>query len=434
MKDKRVKIIWGLALVLIIVVVSTFFYKVYYHKKIDILKVELKDENILLKLSDDGACSLDDKTYVKSNEKDCILPFKEDIKAIYLKNKYDVVNEIKYNSNLAIVDSIDISNKDIYLAIGGTEKINYSIKSKGKVSPTITSSDVNVASIDENGLVKGMGNGNATITIKALNKEEKVNVLVTDFITVRPPTYNFDREYIGCNMYTKEQNDLLDKILENRVNKGGYLTRAGAVEAVRFFALEFPYRVAYFSENGRLDTYGVTSKVDGEGRYYHKGLYLNESRYANVTPTMHGPGTWGCQIYSNPSHGYRANGFDCSGFISWIIHQAGFENEDIGAGVSSYQDMTDLGVRKNLVEALNNNTLKVGDLLSGKGADGGHIAFVAGKKGDEYYVAESLWFGTGYFGSLIRTYQKDELPNYFYWQVDMDSYYKQDGNLTDYWM
>ena len=29
---------------------------------------------------------------------------------------------------------------------------------------------------------------------------------------------------------------------------------------------------------------------------------------------MHGPKPWGCQIYSNPSGGYRANGFDCSGF------------------------------------------------------------------------------------------------------------------------
>ena len=77
-------------------------------------------------------------------------------------------------------------------------------------------------------------------------------------------------------MYTKEQNDLLDEILKDRINDAGYKTRAGAVEAARFLSLEFPYRIRYFSENGR----GNTNKVEGEGRYYQVGLYLDESRFS----------------------------------------------------------------------------------------------------------------------------------------------------------
>ena len=42
----------------------------------------------------------------------------------------------------------------------------------------------------------------------------------------------------------------VDDILEYKINKAGYLTRAGVVEAMRFITLDFPYRVNYFYENG----------------------------------------------------------------------------------------------------------------------------------------------------------------------------------------
>jgi len=69
-------------------------------------------------------------------------------------------------------------------------------------------------------------------------------------------------------MFFKDYNDLLDEILMNRINKVGYKTRAGV-------------------------------KIDEKGRYYHTGLFLDESRYNNTS--------------------MRKNGFDCSGFISWMI-------------------------------------------------------------------------------------------------------------------
>lgn len=54
------------------------------------------------------------------------------------------------------------------------------------------------------------------------------------------------------------------------------MSRAGVAEAARFLTLEFPYRIGYFNENGRLAN---PPKVDCEERYYHKGLYLHSSRF-----------------------------------------------------------------------------------------------------------------------------------------------------------
>ena len=58
--------------------------------------------------------------------------------------------------------------------------------------------------------------------------------------------------------------------------------------------------------------------------------------------------------------------------------------------------MTDLGEMKVLSEAIDNHTLKVGDLLSGGdgylASTGGHIALVAGITDDYFYVAEELGY------------------------------------------
>ena len=131
----------------------------------------------------------------------------------------------------------------------------------------------------------------------------------------------FDKEELKCGIYSKEENDLLDKILKDRINDAGYKTRAGAVEAARFLSMEFPYRIRYFSENGREATNGV----QGEGRYYNEGLYLDESRFVNIKKPLRGPQPWGCQLWSDPSEGYRANGLDCSGFVSWAFLNGGFD-------------------------------------------------------------------------------------------------------------
>lgn len=54
------------------------------------------------------------------------------------------------------------------------------------------------------------------------------------------------------------------------------------------------------------------------------------------------------------------------------------------------------------------------------------------KKDNNYYVAESLWKNDSY-GVITKTYTEKSLKSNFYWQIDMDNYYLEDGNYTEFW-
>ena len=136
------------------------------------------------------------------------------------------------------------------------------------------------------------------------------------------------------------------------------------MEAARFLTLEFPRRISYFGENGRL-TLSNGLNIDGEGRYYKEGLFLNDSRYENISKSMYGPKTWGCVMYSSPNSKSMPNGLDCSGFVSWAFINAGLDIGDIGAGITPAKDFTDIGKKIYINNSIENNRIVVGDLLSG---------------------------------------------------------------------
>lgn len=332
--------------------------------------------------------------------------------------------------------SFNVFNEEIYLALNDTKKIEYELEidSNYEEPLIIKSENENIASVDELGLVTAKNIGSTTIELKIKDESRKILVIVTDLINKMPEKYDRNKSILPCNKYNEEQNNLLDKILKNRVEEAGFSTRAGVLAAARFLTLEFPYKIGYFSENGRANKNGYTNYVDGEGRYYHEGLYLHKSRFVNIKKSMYGPNIWGCPIYSYVSEGTRRNGFDCSGYIAWVLLNGGFNPGDIGAGISNVlTDMTDLGEKKSLTNSLNNNELKAGDLLSGPNLTGGHIAMVIGLKENKIYVTECLWGSIGY-GAIISTYSKESLKNNFKWHIDMDSYYKEEGNYTEYWV
>ena len=432
MKNKKIVILF---FILLINIISYCFIKKYFYKN-SVNNIFINDKDkiiILLKDNTKTYCSLDNINWVLSNNSMCSFDFNENNKYIFLKNKYGYKIKLYNRYNLSSIKEFNIKNNKIYLAIGGNEKIDYYLDSITNKDDKISfrSLDNDIATVDEFGKVFGNSVGNTKILIELENYSFEVNVIVTDLIVNKPSDYNYKKEYISCNEFSEFDNDLVDEILLNRINKVGISTRASVVEAARFMTMEFSRRIPYFAENGRL----TMNNIDAEGRYYKSGMFLNESRYKYIDKSMHGPKSWGCNMYSFPVDRVIPNGLDCSGFVSWAFINGGFEVGDIGAGITPVKDFTDLGKKINIKTSIENNKIIVGDLLSGKFANGGHIAIVIGINNGYYYIAESLYEDNHtYYGVIARKYSFNELSNYFSWHIDMTDLYKIDGILTDYWI
>lgn len=394
-----------------------------------------KDKNILPFSYECILKSSDEVISVKTNNNICkvSLSIPNDYKII-LKGIYN--ESIEYNLLDYIDNRLDFSFTEdiIYLTIGEGKKIEYISENilDNKNVYSFYADDENIAKIDENNNVIGLSNGETLLHEK--DSEKTVKVIVTDLITkAMIPTER--KKIVPCNIYSDEENKLLDEILKNDVEIAGYGTRAGAVAAARFLTLKFKYRIPYFYENGRINDSGI-NKADGEGRYYHTGLYLSESKKDDISVSFSGPAIWGCPLRNwedDPYFGYKEgylmpNGLDCSGFVSWALVNGGFDPGDIGAGETpdAYQ-MTDLGEFVKLTEeVLDSNIIKAGDLFN----YWGHISIIVGIKDGVYYVAESL---PNFDGVDLRIYNKEEALDMFRYVVLMDSYYKDDGNYTEYW-
>lgn len=347
-------------------------------------------------------------------------------------NNYKIL--VKSQDKIIEIDGstiLDVTFKKhyYYMAIGESIKLDY--KSTGISKPTIVlKSDNDYASVDKN-TITAKKKGKSIITVDGLESKEKVNILVTDLINKAPKEYNYDRDYLKCNAFTEKEAKLLDKILADRVKTKGLGTRAGVVEAARFLTLNFPYRIKYFSENGRMHGYNY---VDGEGRYYHKGLYLSYDKTNDIEYTDKGPNPWGCTIFSKPSKGYRANGLDCSGFTTWVLYNGGFDVGDLpakGTG-GGYDNLNQYGEEVFLnSENSASKDIKAGDLLGEVTVSEGHSAIIIGVDDNYYYVAESLWISP--LGVNVNKYKKEDLYKSFETVNLMDSYYKDDGNYTSMW-
>ena len=283
------------------------------------------------------------------------------------------------------------------------------------------SDDNNVVRVVGDKLI-GTGVGKASVKYNC----ETIEVEVTDMISA--PIIDENKPLVPCGQFSKEDNEFLDAILKSRVEEAGFGTRAGAVAAGRFLLLQFPYHMKYFAENGRLGKGEGT--CDGEGRYYHYGLYLNEYKVEkeNITKIVKGPAPWGCPIYSYPAGFNQYNSLDCSGFVTWCLYNGGHDPGDIGAGPSDdAYECSDLGEWKTIDEE-NLKNCKVGDLF----AENGHISILIGKNNGLYYVAES----NSYIDIRVRVSTAEELiASDFYAIIDMDEFYNhKDGNLTDFWL
>lgn len=319
-----------------------------------------------------------------------------------------------------------------FLALNGKKKIDFIFDYPDDFDKTISlvSDNENVVKI-ENGILYGIGVGTSTITATLTDGNTKnYQIQVTDLIV--PPTLNKNKSYLPCERYTEDEAILLDKILESRVKEMGEGSRGGVLAAARFLTLEFPYTIGYFNENGRLNGHGYRPYIDGEGRYYHKGLYLSKSKYKSIVKsTKTGPKMWGCKLYDNFVNRYKANGFTCSGFITWAMYNGGFETGDVGAGDYKQfnDDLSDLGPHKKITqEYMKSGNYKVGDFI----ARNGHAALIIGISDTTIYTAESL-------PPKLKVYTYERYkgivndPNLTYVIEMSDIYPNGDGITTDMW-
>ena len=374
-------------------------------------------------------------SWVKAKKNKCTLDLEGNDYVIYLKNSYEnVVKVASKEVELNKIKNLSFDKKDYYIAVKGTENFKLDFEKYGFDNEEVkfTISDENCLKIEEHKFI-GLKEGNVKVTATIGNKSVETNVHVMSSLVVPNIDKNKKKEYIPCEAYTEEDEKLLDATLKDRVNTAGYQTRAGVVAAAIFLGLEFEYRIPYFFESGRLVNHSGARHVDGEGRYYHEGLYLTKANYAELEPgaTYVGPKPWGCKLKNGTSkYGYTAgkmypNGLDCSGFISWTLLNGGFDVGDVGAGdnLNRDDDLYDLGERRTLtMDMLNGDEIKPGDLI----AYWGHMAMVIDRDKDHIYIAESLPMTKGV---VIKKYTKSHAKKIFVNVMLMDSVYKSDGNL-----
>jgi len=401
---------------------------IYYDEKTKVatLKITLNDTLI----NNKRYCYIDEKVVVTGNS--CLITTTTDNKKIEILNDFNFKKEIYITDYINKVLVFEMPDK-IYLAKGDTYQLNIVVDSFSDEKLSYeTSSDV--VTISDELVITGKKDGTAKVNVTYLNETKEIEVVVSSLIVDAPKHFNYKKSYLKCNRYSKSEADLLDEILEHRINTAGYKTRAGVVAAARFLSLEFPYRIDYFFENGRASDTGV-NYADGEGRYYHKGLYLHSSKFSSIKKSFAGPAIWGCPLMNYEDaliwkpNTFMPNGLDCSGFVTWALLNGGFDVGDIGAGETPQPNqLTDVGERVKVTkELMESGKVKPGDLINWWG----HIGIIIGiDENETYYVAESL---DSYFGLVVKEYKKVDMPDSWTFIMLMDDVYKQDGNLTNIW-
>lgn len=431
------KIVITLVAIIILITVTT----IYIMRPIKIKKIlyitNEKEITAVIELKGNlknSTCAYNGTTNkIENNTCKIIIPNEE--AEITIESKFHT-KKITLNPNINKIIDLTLNTEKVYLKTNEEKEITFSLDKLGNPEENITliSSDDAIVKTENNKII-GISSGQTKVIVKIEDITKEIDVTVTDLITT-PIWKGQDKSLLPCNIYTEEEANLLDKYLEYEIETAGYQTRAGAVAAARFLTLEFKYRIPYFYENGRINNTGV-HKADGEGRYYKKGLYLSESKKNNIIASWKGPAIWGCPLRNledEPQYGFtmgamKPNGLDCSGFVSWTLVQAGFDPGDVGAGESEGYQLTDTGKFTRLSKSLlDSGKIKVGDLFN----YWGHISILIGINGDDLYIAESLP-PKKFDGVTVKHYTKSNVMNTFDYVVLMDNFYKEDGNLTNYW-
>lgn len=375
---------------------------------------------------------INDNNWQHIDNNSCKIKIDNEDKYIYIRDKNDIGEKINIADYISCIAKIDIKNKDLKLVTNEKKQIGTNLRTIGTPDKTLlyNSEDENIAKV-ENDEIIAINDGKTTITVSDnYGNIEVMNIEVTSLITL--PQINNKKPFISNKQYTQEEAKTLDEYLFYQIDEAGYKTRAGVVAAARFLSLEFKYRIPYFVENGRLTHFNHQRPYcDGEGRYFHRGLYLSTDKFEDIEKSVAGPAMWGAYIREwSEDNGIIKNGLDCSGFVCWCLINGGFDElGDIGGGLSEgLPTLSDYGVSQRItMDLLESGSVKAGDLI---GYDG-HIGIIIGIDDKHVYVADTLYHSKGLWAT---EYTYRELVNSDFTHIyDYTEIYKEEGNYTNMW-
>lgn len=366
----------------------------------------------------------------------CNIEIENEDKYIYVKDSKNVGKKIDISDYISTIAKIEIKNKvndDIKIIKDEVKELDINLRTVGNPDKTLNfkSEDESVATLNDGKLV-GIEDGTTKISISdKYGNTEVINVEVTSLISL--PEINNKKPFISNKQYTPEEAKILDDYLFYQIDEAGYKTRAGVVAAARFLSLELKYRIPYFVENGRLTHFNHQRPYcDGEGRYFHRGLYLSEDKFEILEKSVAGPAMWGAYIREwSEDNGIIRNGLDCSGFVCWCLINGGFDQlGDIGGGLSEgLPTLSDYGVSQRItMDLLESGKVKAGDPI---GYDG-HIGIIIGVDDEHVYVADTLYHSKGLVATKF-TYR--ELVNSYFTHIYdyTEVYGGEEGNYTNMW-
>lgn len=260
---------------------------------------------------------------------------KENMKYIQIKDEKNEGEKLDIADYLNVVYELNVKTtlNKIMLTKGEVKELEIEAKCIGNPvkNISISTDDESIIKL-ENNTITALEPGKANLIVKDnFGHVIEIPVTVTDLITL--PEIKENKEFLTRGkVYTEEEAHLLDELLDYKVKEAGEGTRAAVIAVAKFITMEFKYKIPYFFENGRYQKNDFSRPCDGEGRYYHKGLYLSEDKYESIKDSRTGPAMWGTPIRELSTGTTRCNGLDCSGFVSWALYNAGFDPGDIGAG------------------------------------------------------------------------------------------------------
>lgn len=185
---------------------------------------------------------------------------------------------------------------------------------------------------------------------------------------------------ISCNGdRTKYNNHLL-----SLVNKYGKRKRATAVAIGKYISTEIGVKIPYFWAGGHW--------------HYEWDGSKNTEMFRGFSPQ------WGCitpcmKEYNGTNK--LPAGFDCTGYIAWILFNSGFTKSEIGSW-SGASALSYLGGKKLTVIGFKGSTgrIQAGDIVWRTG----HMGFVIGVSGSTVTIAHAK--GTAY-GLVVEKYNSD---------------------------